>query len=120
MPFCWNSVISWSVLPRIRSRLCAGFERDLGRAQVVLGGIEHGTRVLHLLERDRFAVIEQPLALVVDLRQIERGPRLVERGRGRDEVVLRLHHVGGFDSEQRLSHDTVSPGLTNSFVTRPA
>src|SRR3981189_937739 len=88
-----------------------GFKRDLGLAKVVLGGVEHGTRVLDLLERDCLAFVKQPLALVVSLRQIKSGPGLVESGCGTDEVVLRLHHVCCLDSEQRLSHRYSVAGL---------
>jgi len=38
----------------------------------------------------------------------------------RDEVVLRLHHVGGFDGEQRLPNGHGIAGLDEQLVTRPA
>src|SRR5215831_15307026 len=77
-------------------------QRHIGRAHVVFGGIERGAGVLHLFQRHRLSLIEQALALIDDLRQVECRACLVERGGGRNEIVLRLHHVGGLDREQRL------------------
>jgi hypothetical protein len=37
--------------------------------------------------------------------------RFVQCRRSRDEVVLRLHHVGGFDGEQRLPNGHGIAGL---------
>ena len=80
-----------------------GFQRDIGGAHVVFGGVERALGLLDFLERNGLTFVEQTLPLVVDLCEIERRAGLVQRGRGGDEVVLRLHHVGRFDREQRLA-----------------
>ena len=87
------------------------FQRHIGGAHIVFSGVERALGLLHFLERDGLALVEQALPLVVDLREIERRAGFVQRGRGADEVVLRLHHVGGFDREQRLPRGYDLAGL---------
>jgi hypothetical protein len=66
---------------------------------------------LHLFERHRLALIKQTLTLIDDLSQVERRTRLVQRGGGRNEIILCLHHVGGLDREQRLPNGHDIAGL---------
>ena len=103
VPLVWNSVISWLGLAENAQPVARRFQRDIGGAHVVFGGVERALGLLHFLERNGLALVEQALPLVVDLGEIERRAGLVQRGRGGDEVVLRLHHVGRFDREQRLA-----------------
>ena len=103
VPFSWNSTISSIGLAENAQPAARRLQRHLAGTHVVLGGIERGAGVLHFLERHRLAFEQQALPIVDDQRQVARGPGLVERSHGGDEVVLRLHHVGGFDREQRLA-----------------
>ena len=80
-----------------------GLERGLRRALIVLRLGQRVLRSLPVLQRHRLAGIEIVLTLLVDLRQVELGARAVERAQRRDEIVQRLHGVGGFDHEQRLA-----------------
>ena len=77
-------------------------EGGLGRTHVVLRGGEIVLRVLPVLERHRLAGIELVLTLLVDLCQLEFRARAAQRAQRRDEIVERLHGVGGFDDEQLL------------------
>ena len=77
-------------------------ERHLGGAHVVFGGVERGTGVLHLFEGHRLALIQQALTLIDDFSQVLRRACLVQCGGSRNEIVLRLHHVGGLHRKQRV------------------
>ena len=73
------------------------------RPQVVLRLGEVCLGLLIILQRDRLALEQILGALVLYLGKIERRLGLVQPGHGRNEIVLRLHGVGGLDHEQRLA-----------------
>ena len=59
--------------------------------------------MLIILERDGLAFKQVLGAAVLYLRQVERGTGLVKGRHRRDEIVLRLHRVGGLNDEQGLA-----------------
>ncbi len=80
-----------------------GLEPGLRSALIVLRLGQRVLRRLPVLQRYRLARIEIVLTLLVDLRQVQLGARAVQRAQRRDEIVQRLHGVGGLDDEQRLA-----------------
>ena len=78
-------------------------QRGLRRAQIVLRLDQGRLGLLIILQRNRLALEQILGAVVLQLRQIERRLGLVQTGHGGDEIVLRLHGIGGFDHEQRLA-----------------
>ena len=103
VPFSLRVATSSSLKPTMRSRAPRGFERDLGRADVVLRGDELGLRLLPVLERRRLAFVEILEPLLGDAREVELGACLVHGSDRRHEIVLRLHDIGAVDLEQRLA-----------------
>ena len=75
----------------------------LRRAQVVLRLDQGRLGLLIILERNGLALEQILGAGFLQSREVERGSGLVRCGRGRNEIVLRLHGVGGLDHEQRLA-----------------
>ena len=80
------------------------------RAQVVLRLDQVGLALLIVLERHRLALEQILGALVLDLREVKRGLRLVQARHRGDVIVLRLHGVGCLDHEQRLALDDAVAG----------
>ena len=78
------------------------FERGFGGAQIGprLGKV--GRRGLEVAQRARLALVQRAVLLLDDLGDRHARLRPVDRGKRGEEIVLRLHHVGGFDVEQRL------------------
>ena len=79
--------------------------RRLRRAHVVFGLDQGCLALLVILQRNGLALEQVLGARSLQLRQIERGLRLVHGGHRGDEIVLRLNVVGGLDHEQRLALD---------------
>ena len=103
MPSAWNAAISASVLPRMASRLRAGFERRFGGAQIGARLHEIGLRGLVVAQRHRLAFEQRAVLPFDDLGDRHARARPIDAGDAGQEIVLRLHHVGGFDEEQRLA-----------------
>jgi len=59
-------------------------------------------------------------ALVLQLREIERGFCLVQAATGRDEIVLRCTVSAASITNSAWPWVTLSPGRASSLVTRPA
>ena len=57
---------------------------------------------LKVAQRAGLALVERAVLLLDDLGDRHARLRAVEAGDRGEEIVLRLHHVGGFDVEQRL------------------
>ena len=87
-----------------------GLQRGLRGAQIVLRLDQRRLALLVVLERNGLAFEQILGAGVLDLREIDRGLRLVQAGHGRDVIVLRLHRIGGLDHEQRLAFDDAVAG----------
>ena len=104
-PFCRKVAMSSSLKPRMCNLLVRGFQRGLRGAQIVLRLDQRRLALLVVLQRNGLAFEQILGAGVLDLRQIDRGLRLVQAGHGRDVIVLRLHRIGGLDHEQRLAFD---------------
>ena len=102
-PFSWKVAIAVVVEAENLQLVARRFQRGLRRAHVVLRLDQGGLRLLIILQRHRLALEQILGAGVLQLRQIERRLGLVQAGHGGDEIVLRLHGVGGFDHEQRLA-----------------
>jgi len=76
--------------------------------------------LLDLLERDGLALVEQALPLVVDLCEVERERVLFSAV----EAVMKSFCACTMSVASTVNSGwpsvTMSPGLTKSFVTRPA
>ena len=80
-----------------------GFERRVGRPQVIFGSRELRLGLLHILERGGLAFVQTANAILEDLRQIVLGARFAFCGLGRDEVVLLDELLGAVDFQQRIA-----------------
>ncbi len=116
----WNSDDLLVGLAENPQAIARRFERDLGGAHVVLGAVEQGARLLHLLERDRFSLVEQALPLIDDLRQVEREWALFNAVEAAMKSFCACTMSVASTVNSGWPTRTISPGLTNSLVTRPA
>ena len=80
-----------------------GFERGFCGAQIGARLREIGLRGLEVAQRPRLAFVQRAVLLFDDLGDRDARARAVDAGERGEEIVLRLHHVGGFDEEQRLA-----------------
>ena len=91
-----------SLRPRIFSLLRAASSAVCDERMSFCAWIRVACDLLVILQRHRLALEQILGAGVLQLREIERRLGLVQAGHGGDEIVLRLHRIGGFDHEQRL------------------
>ena len=83
--------------------IARGLQRRLGSARIILRVDQIRLRLLPVFQGDGLALVEGTEPVLDCLRQPELRVGLIERGNRRNEIVVDLHRVGGFEDEQRLS-----------------